>query len=261
MRNSAQGGGYRQPTRGMEGLTAPAPAPAPSAPTFSPNWQNIKHAVGSGSGVAAPRFGQDWAANNIANDRYRRELQDFETGRALDRERYTVGMRSGDSYMRGMDGVDPLNAYDAETRRGALQGLFGSASGSGGADGGGGFNITGPGGPVASLNYNTSINPQQQIGNPQAGAAQIQAPPAHFAGTPGAGSFNNNFAGMAQNAATQFQRGASNNQNAYFNQAQGAQNQNALSGLSQGIRNKAGASNRRNTKMSIAGSIMGGAGT
>jgi len=222
-----------------------------ATPANTANWQRINNAVSSGSGVGH---------GTLAANKATRDEQDFNTGRELDRERYTVGMRSGDSYMRGMTGVDPLNAYDAETRRGALQGLFGSATG-GGFGGGGGFNITGPGGPVASLNYTTSINPQQQIGNPQAGAAQIQAPPAHFAGTPGAGSFNNNFAGMAQNAATQFQRTASNNQNAYFNQAQGAQNQNALGGLSQGIRNRAGASNRRNTKMSIAGGIMGSAGT
>lgn len=225
-------------------------------------WANYYDAVRAAMGTPAQR-------QAIANAREKDQTLGSERhpagaffvyGQARDRERDTGSRRSGDSYMRGMADVDPLAAYDAETRRGALQGLFGSQSGGGGAGGGNGFNITGPGGPVASLNYNTGINPQQQIGNPQAGAAQIQAPPANFAGNPGAASFNNNFAGLAQNAGTQFRRSASDNQNQYFNQAQGSQNQNALSGLSQGIRNQSGARSRQNTKMSIAGGFMGGAG-
>lgn len=165
----------------------------------------------------------------------------------------------GDNFLRGLDGVDQLGAYDAETRRFALQGLmgaFGNMTGGGGAPMG--FNVSGPGGPVASLNYNTSINPQQQVFDPQSGAAQMQAAPAHYAGTPGANAFAHNHAGLGQANATQHRRGAAQQQNQFFNQAQGAQNRNVLGGLSQGINQRNNARGRQNQAFGMAGNMMMG---
>ena len=185
---------------------------------------------------------------------------DPNTGRPLQRtslqntERY-----QGDNFLRGLDGVDQLGAYDAETRRTALAGLMGGFNNMvGGGTGGQGFNITGPGGPVASLNYNTSINPQQQVFNPQQGAAQMQATPQHYAGTPGANAFAHNQMGLGQANATQFQRTGAQNQNQYFNQAQTAQNQGALAGLGQGIRQRNNARGRQNQAFDMAGGMMQG---
>jgi len=148
-------------------------------------------------------------------------------------------------------------AYNSETNRQALTGLMGAFQGmaGGGGFGGQGLNVTGPNGPIASVNYNSSINPQQQVFNPQAGMQQMQAPPAHYANTPGAQAAMHSNVGVGQANAALFDRQNTQNQGQYYNQATQAQYGGALAGLGQSQRSSAAMGQRRNRMFGMGTNI------
>jgi len=147
-------------------------------------------------------------------------------------------------------------AYNSETRRQALTGLMGAFQGmAGGAAPG--LNISGPNGPIASVNYQTSINPQQQVYNPQPGMTQMQAAPPHAAG-PGGQAFANNYAGMAQANANTLSRGATQGQANYNMAATQAQQQGALAGLGQQNRAANNRSQRQSRMFGTGTNMMSG---
>lgn len=152
----------------------------------------------------------------------------------------TDGYR-GDSYIRGMVGMDAGKAYELETKRGALQGLIGAMGGSYGMSGGmgggmgGGFMAQGPGGMIAQgswgnpMQYSGSINPNRQIA-PQA-AMQQSAMPQMQGRYGGQGTFNDVMMGMNQQSMVDAGRTNRQMQGQYYGNAAAAQNQGVLGGL------------------------------
>lgn len=150
---------------------------------------------------------------------------------------------AGDSYLRGMQDVDQPQAYELETKRGALQGLIGAMggtygiAGSGGGYGGtgGGFMAQGPGGMVAQgswgnpMQYGGAVNPYQQIA-PQA-AMQQSAMPQMQGRYGGQGTFNDVMMGMGQQSMVDAGRANRQMQGQYYGDATGIQNQGVLGGL------------------------------
>jgi len=151
-------------------------------------------------------------------------------------------------------------AYQSETQRQALAGLNTAFQGLAGGAGGGpapGLNISGPNGPIASVNYQTSINPQQQVFNPQQGMQQMQAAPPQAAGQ-GGQSFANNYAGMGQANAVNFGRAGTQAQAQYNADATQAQQQGALAGLGQQNRAAANQGRRKAATFGMGTNMMSG---
>jgi hypothetical protein len=150
-------------------------------------------------------------------------------------------------------------AYNSETKRQALSGLTGAFQGLAGGVGGGapGLNISGPSGPIASVNYQTSINPQQQFFDPQLGMSQMQAAPPQASG-PGGQAFANNYAGMGQANAVNFGRAGTQAQGQYNAAATQAQQQGALAGLGQQNRAAGNAGNRASRAFGMGTNMMSG---
>jgi len=227
----------------------------------------------------------------LRQDGYGDRARDYERGRTqqeLDYQRgQTQGTNTFDANQRALTGGDStgalwgsvmgtgtggggggqnagLNAswantaYNSETKRQALAGLTSAFQGlAGGASGGQapGLNISGPNGPIASVNYQTSINPQQQVYNPQQGMQQMQAAPPQAAGQ-GGQSFANNYAGMGQANAVNFGRAGTQAQGQYNADATQAQQQGALAGLGQQNRAAANQGRRKAQTFSMGTNMM-----
>jgi hypothetical protein len=213
------------------------------------------------------------------------QVRNYERGRTQQELNYqrsqTQGTNTFDAKQRALTGGDSTGAlwgaandrsgggawfanantaYQSETQRQALSGLTSAFQGlAGGASGGQapGLNISGPSGPIASVNYQTSINPQQQVFNPQQGMAQMQAPPPQAAG-PGGQAFANNYAGMGQANAVNFGRAGTQAQGQYNAAATQAQQQGALAGLGQQNRAAANAGNRASRAFGMGTNMMSG---
>jgi hypothetical protein len=168
-----------------------------------------------------------------------------------------VAQSGGQIYNTGFLNAD--QAYNSETKRQALSGLTGAFQGLAGGAGGGapGLNISGPNGPIASVNYQTSINPQQQVFDPQQGMAQMQAAPPQAAGQ-GGQAFANNYAGLGQANAVNFDRAGTAAQGQYQANATQAQQQGALAGLGQQNRAAANAGNRASRAFGMGTNMMSG---
>lgn len=146
----------------------------------------------------------------------------------------------GDSYIRGMVGMDAGKAYEMETKRGALQGLIGAMGGSYGGGGfgygqRGGFQAQGPGGMVAQgswgnpMQYSGAVNPYQQIAPPA--AMQQSAMPQMQGQYGGQGTFNDVMMGMGQQSMVDAGRANRQMQGQYYGNASDMQNQGVLGGL------------------------------
>jgi hypothetical protein len=236
--------------------------------------------------------GSQWDADRVYNEKLRQDgygdrARDYERGRTQQELDYQRGLTQGtnvfDARQRALTGGDSTGAmwgaamggggpggggsfanantaYQSETQRQALAGLNTAFQGlAGGASGGQapGLNISGPNGPIASVNYQTSINPQQQVFNPQQGMQQMQAAPPQAAGQ-GGQSFANNYAGMGQANAVNFGRAGTQAQAQYNADATQAQQQGALAGLGQQNRAAANQGRRKAATFGMGTNMMSG---
>jgi hypothetical protein len=222
-----------------------------------------------------------------AGDRFGDRARDYERGRTQQELDYQRGLAQGtnvfDASQRALTGGDSTGAmwgaalggggpggggsfanantaYQSETQRQALAGLNTAFQGLAGSAGGGqapGLNISGPNGPIASVNYQTSINPQQQVFNPQQGMAQMQAAPPQAAGQ-GGQSFANNYTPAGQANAVNFGRAGTQAQGQYNADATQAQQQGALAGLGQQNRAAANQGRRKATAFGMGTNMMSG---
>lgn len=124
-------------------------------------------------------------------------------------------------------------AYNSETKRMALQGLFGSAGGGYGGGGyGGGFSAQGPGGMIAQGSMGPNVNvggpaSYQQFSQPQGPTATPQMQSRYG----GQGTFNDALMGMNQQTGVDAARANRQMQNQYYGNAANVQNQGVLGGL------------------------------
>jgi hypothetical protein len=197
-----------------------------------------------------------WGAAFAMNDPTRRPSSGISTMRD--------GFGGAKDFPSGGGASSPFTAanqaYQSETQRQALSGLTSAFQGlAGGASGGQapGLNISGPNGPIASVNYQTSINPQQQVYNPQQGMQQMQAAPPQARG-PGGQAFANNYAGMGQANAVNFGRAGTQAQGQYNADATQAQQQGALAGLGQQNRAAANQGRRKAATFGMGTNMMSG---
>jgi hypothetical protein len=185
-------------------------------------------------GGAAAEFTQDGFGNfyNAAG-----QPVDFQTVQDYSAEETPLWKTEGyqgDSYLRGMTGVDANTAYNSETKRMALQGLFGSAGGGygGGGYGGGGFSAQGPAGMIAQGSMGPNVNvggpaSYQQFSQPQGPTATPQMQSRYG----GQGTFNDALMGMNQQTGVDAARANRQMQNQYSGNAANVQNQGVLGGL------------------------------
>lgn len=171
-------------------------------------------------GGMAQKFFQD-SQGNFYDSEYRPVSAEYASqNKAAETPLWKTEGYSGDSYIRGMRGVDALQAYDAETKRMTLSGLVGGFQAFANRVptnfGGGPSNLDWHGGA-----YGGFASPYSQP------AAMAPPPPFRGAQT----QFGDIFRGMSQGNNVAMARDNNQLYGQYHNRAADAQQQNALGGL------------------------------